>query len=117
MRQTRRPRVTRAAVDDKDRHDNRIAAARERAGMTQAQAIQATGLSESYYKKLESGRKPLTAEAMIALSTVLQCRPVDLVPPDPDEITQEQLLLAQFRLMAADSRQLVLETARRFAEK
>jgi transcriptional regulator with XRE-family HTH domain len=111
-RRSRRPRASREPTGP---HANRIGQMRERVGLTQSEVIAASGLSESYYKKLESGRRPVTAEVLVVLSPILQCQPGDMVEPDADDVTQEQLLLAQFRLMAPDNRDLILATARRFA--
>lgn len=113
----RKPRSTRIAGSHglSGQHLNLIAEARLTAGLTQAQVIAASGLSESYYKKLEAGSRPLTADTLVILAGILRCRPVDLVPPDADDATREQLLLANFRLMDDAARQLLLATARQFA--
>lgn len=96
-------------------HANNIGLLRQKAGMTQAQAIEATGLSESYFKQLEYGHKPLTAPAIIALCSVLACQPEDLTPPGPDERLQEEMLVARFRLLDPEGRAVLLAAARRFA--
>ncbi len=96
-------------------HANNIGLLRERAGLTQAQAIEATGLSESYFKQLEYGHKPLTAPVIIALCSVLACQPEDLTPPGHDERLEEEMLVARFRLLDPEGRAVLLAAARRFA--
>lgn len=94
---------------------NRLGQVRVRAGLSQAKLIEAAGVSESYLKQLESGRRALTADAFIALCPALNCTPEDIAPADPDPKLREQMLLARFRLMQPADRELFVATARRLA--
>jgi transcriptional regulator with XRE-family HTH domain len=96
-------------------HANRLGQARVKAGLSQSELIERSGLSESYVKQMESGRRALTADALLALSQALSCAPEDIAMPDPDTQIKEAILLARFRMMAEDDRQLFLATARRLA--
>lgn len=95
-------------------YPNRIGDVRTARGLTQAQVVDATGMSASYLKQLEGGTRPITANVLIQLCKVLKCAPEELCVTDPDPETAEMLLVAMLRMMPEAERALLIESAKRF---
>jgi transcriptional regulator with XRE-family HTH domain len=64
------------------RHPNRLAALRERLGLTQEEVSAAAQISPSYYGELERGVRRLNADLARRLGQVLRCAPGDLLAAD-----------------------------------
>lgn len=78
-----RPRTRKpAAPPAADTIGRRIAAARNRAGISQASAAAAAGIGQPYWADIEGGHKEPTLAVLRKIATALGCQPADLLPAE-----------------------------------
>lgn len=94
-----RPRTTKPAL-----HPNRIAAAREAAGLTQEQLAGQVGMDYRTLGKLERGDSRLRWEVAQRIARALECTPFELVPEGEGLNAQQiELLRLLDRMGPADA--------------
>lgn len=96
--------MSRSALDQS--LGQRLAAARQRCGMTQADLAEKLGVSKAAVAHLEHGRVKLSVERLVQIAKVLRCRPAALLRLScalaPSDLLPLLLQLAQPHVFALD---------------
>lgn len=93
---------------------NRLRELRKKAGLTQAELADLTGVSQPAISQLENDTRPLDLDDMRALARHLGCRPVDLLSDqdNPDRLTDEERdMIARMRAAGPEQREQILKVA------
>lgn len=93
---------------------NRLRELRKRAGFTQAELAEMTGVSQPAISQLENDTRPLDLDEMRTLARILRCTPADLLDDhdNPDRLTDEEReFLQKFRAAPAAQRELINRVA------
>jgi transcriptional regulator with XRE-family HTH domain len=90
------------------RPGNRLRDLRKRAGLTQSELAEATGVSQPAISQIENGVLSMDIQWMRSFARVLGCTAADLLDDDdnPDRLDEEERkLVARFRAADAGQRQ------------
>jgi len=88
---------------DKLEIGNRLHAFRKKAGLTQAEAAEAAGLSDRAYAEIERGLSNMRTETLLNICRVLRITPNDLLLFSNDAVpTPEELLAMLYRCSPAE---------------
>ena len=88
------------------RPGNRLRELSKRAGLTQTQLADRTGVSQTRISQIENGEDSMTVQWMRAFARAIGCAPADLLDPEdnPYLLEQDELELVN-RYRAADERE------------
>ena len=93
---------------------NRLRDLRKRAGLTQAQLANLTGVSQPAISQIENDETPMTVDHMRTFARIFGCTPADLLgdQDNPDRLTDdERALLEQYRSAADDQQEIIRRVA------
>ncbi|MEA3036827.1 MAG: hypothetical protein QOH04_2604 [Sphingomonadales bacterium] len=92
------------------RPGNRLRELRKKAGLTQIELAERTGVSQSAISQIENGETPLNVPWMRTFARVLDCAPADLLVEDdnPDRLKEdERELVMLYRSARAEEQQAI----------
>lgn len=90
---------------------NRVRLMRKKAGLSQADLAQRTGISQPAVSQIENDVRPLTVDWMRTIARVLGCAPSELLGDDdnPDRLSDDERALIQAYRAAQPSQRTLIE--------